>query len=442
MSTAAPLGRADAIRLLFADKRVADAERLIQSEIVALLALGADQCHAAGLVEKADQYARALMLLYPRQSDGYRLAMSILLDARRYSDAAPICLRAVEHCHADAGLCAELIGTVYGLGLYEQALQASRLQIQKQPRRLDAYLLAAQCSVALERFDQASQCLVQGQQALPQAAGWLRVQLDYLAMTVESYQQRQGYPLYDVWRCGYQFRSQQLEPPSIGRPDVSDLIAIQYWSQPDPPEDVRALTSQWNGVLAGLGLAPIRLFDKLQARSWIAECAPLFLTAFDSAPHYCSESDVFRIAFSTRHSVMYIDSDMVPTQKTDVTLGLLLARRSSALYVYRPTPFVQNAFLVAWRGCPYFARISDHLAGFDYGSEALSRHSMFELIHNHSFGPGIFNRVLRSFCDSSPPQHCFDPAYPLGACRKLHRGPAAVVELRGFRNYPIAAVAI
>ena len=30
----------------------------------------------------------------------------------------------------------------------------------------------------------------------------------------------------------------------------------------------------------------------------------------------------------------------------------------------------------------------------------------------------------------------------LGACRKLHRCPAAVVELRGFRNYPIAAVAI
>lgn len=94
-------------------------------------------------------------------SGGYRLGMRILLDACRYSDAAAICLRALGHCHADASLCAELIGTVYGLGLYEQALQAPRLQIQRQPRRLDAYLLAAQCSVVLERFDQASQCPVQ-----------------------------------------------------------------------------------------------------------------------------------------------------------------------------------------------------------------------------------------------------------------------------------------
>jgi hypothetical protein len=34
------------------------------------------------------------------------------------------------------------------------------------------------------------------------------------------------------------------------------------------------------------------------------------------------------------------------------------------------------------------------------------------------------------------------PEWRLGACRKLHRGPAAVVELRQFWNYPTVAVAI
>ena len=413
MSKINSLDHIHAIRVLFEANRVAEAEQQIQSEIVALLDLAAEHYHAATLLARAYEYAKALMMLYPTRTNGYLWSMRALLESRRFDDAAKICQRAVENCSHDSSLCVRLIQAVYGLGLYEEALQVALLLIQKQPLGLEHYLLAAQSFVALERFDEARHTLLQGSDALPQAAGWLASQIGYLDLTSSAYQERQSYPLYDLWRCAYQYKSHQLEPRAVGRPAETDLIPIQYWSQDDPPADVLALTAEWNTIFGKLGLPHIRLFNKQMARDWIASASPQFLAAFDTAPHFSSESDVFRIAFATRHSSIYIDSDMYPAAHALLTLSRMLSQRASGLYVYRPTPYLQNSFFISRLGCPFFARIAERLAGFDYRDESLAGYSMFELIHDHSFGPGIFNIVLRSFCDVERPRHRWEPTYPL-----------------------------
>lgn len=407
------VSRHEAIRLLLESNKLDEAEQRIQNEILGLLTLAAERCQSGALYEKAYQFAKVMMACCPEHAHGYHWAARSLVAARKFSELAKTCLSAVEHCSHDTGLCAGLIANIYGLGLYEEALQASLLLIQKQALALDPYFLGAQSSVALERFDQARQILVQAMDTLPEAGAWLKTQLDYLNLTVGAYRERLTYPLYDLWRCCYQFKLQDLRPVSVERTEATDLIPIQYWSQPDPPEDVLALTAEWNRVLGELGLPAIRLFNHDMARDWIAAWAPQFLTAFDTAPHFSSESDVFRIAFTTRHSSIYIDSDMYPTEYTLRTMSLLIGEGSSGLYVYKPTPYLQGAFYVARLGCPFFARIAEELAYFDYNSEEHARYSMFELIHDYSFGPGIFNRVLRSFCQEETPKHRSDPAYPL-----------------------------
>ena len=220
-------------------------------------------------------------------------------------------------------------------------------------------------------------------------------------------------PLYSLWRAAVLAPHQppELTPPGGElhfRPQ-----AIQYWSQGVPPADVQALTACWDQLLQGLGLPPVQVFSQQRARTWIATHQPDFLVAFDSAPHYAAESDVFRMAYAMGGDTFWIDSDLLPSAQASAVLALALRQDASLLFLKRKVPYLQSSAFVARAGCPYFQALAKPLRGFDYSAPEWAGISRLHLIHDCSFGPATYVKALEQVCAEQGPAEACHTHLPL-----------------------------
>jgi hypothetical protein len=189
--------------------------------------------------------------------------------------------------------------------------------------------------------------------------------------------------------------------------------AIQYWSQGIPPEDVQVVTARWSELLGRLGLPSVQVFDRCTARAWIKSHQPDFLCAFDSAPHYAAESDVFRLAYALEGDMMWLDSDLAPAEQAEAVLQLALTRNASLLFLKRKVPYLQSSAFIARLGCPYFSAMADSLRGFDYGAPHWAEVSRLRLIHDFSFGPATYVNTLEKLCSQSGAATAYHDLLPL-----------------------------
>ncbi|WP_413441826.1 glycosyltransferase [Synechococcus sp. MIT S1220] len=178
--------------------------------------------------------------------------------------------------------------------------------------------------------------------------------------------------------------------------EIQRYQPIQYWSQEVIPSDVQEITKSWNYVLVQCGLRPIKLWSKQEAGNWIIKNAPEFEKAFKTAPHYCSESDVFRLAFTSKHPCVYIDADMYPKDTAKQILTKAISLKKSAFFCCSFLPIFSSCFFVSTPDCSIFKIMRNQLKNIDYKSRKIT----IALFTNEVFGPGIFDRTIKNFSGS------------------------------------------
>jgi Flp pilus assembly protein TadD len=109
------------------------------------------------------------------------------------------------------------------------------------------------------------------------------------------------------------------------------LPMIQYWSQGEPPGDLRLVFQEWEKLFHRESLGEVRLFDRSSAGEWIAEHTPKFSSSFKGAFHYAMESDIFRIAYASKLPCIYVDIDSWPLENAARILRFGLQSRRSML---------------------------------------------------------------------------------------------------------------
>lgn len=171
---------------------------------------------------------------------------------------------------------------------------------------------------------------------------------------------------------------------------------IQYWSQGDVPEDVAIVNKAWNEVLSSLGLKEIVVYSRETAFKWISQNAPEFRDSFSKAFHYAMESDIFRIAFSSKRPAIYIDVDCWPLKHASSIINCALINKRSLLYLRSYRPWVLNGFFVSRPECRFFKELKCQALGIDLTILEKTAKSI-----EWSFGPSRYNDVLKVVVSNS-----------------------------------------
>lgn len=111
-------------------------------------------------------------------------------------------------------------------------------------------------------------------------------------------------------------------PVALGSIPVPRVL-VQYWDQPEVPDDVAKCLASWVS-LESRGFSRL-LFDRNRARSFILDAyGDGHAAAFDAAPHPAARSDYFRLCYLAVRGGWYVDAD---DQFRDVDIGVLLLPR-------------------------------------------------------------------------------------------------------------------
>ncbi len=365
----------------------------------------------AGFSQKVLQ---TLVICTPHWRRGPWLVARLCTKQRWFATATWIGEIGLHRNPSDAALRLVVADSYLAARQFDAALQHAQQLIAAAPDSFDGFHIASESLQQLGRSEEAIQRLEQGLErcfAKGTMAGQGRSR--HVQRHLQAYQKREWFPLYSLWRAAVLAPAtlQDLTPPEGElrfRPQ-----AIQYWSQGTPPADVQALTARWNQLLQGLGLPPVQLFSQQAARAWIAAHQPDFLVAFDSAPHYAAESDVFRLAHAMGGDTFWIDSDLLPAAQASALLALALRQDASLLFLKRKVPYLQSSAFVARMGCPYFQAMAEPLRRFDYADDQWAGISRLHLIHDCSFGPATYAKALEQVCAEQGPAHACHDHLPL-----------------------------
>jgi hypothetical protein len=169
---------------------------------------------------------------------------------------------------------------------------------------------------------------------------------------------------------------------------ASEIVPFQYWSQGEPPKALQEIADTWNSIFLRIGLPTIRRFDKPTARRWLADNAPAFLRAFDSAYHYAIEADVFRVAFAALTKAIYLDCDNYPTSHTESILREAIQRGNSLLYFRTHRPALANGFFMSAKDCPFFKRLAEKIVNVDFNEKPKDWRFLYEV------GPWVYTKTM------------------------------------------------
>ena len=163
---------------------------------------------------------------------------------------------------------------------------------------------------------------------------------------------------------------------------------FQYWSQGEPPEDVKKVSEKWNLIFNSIGIPSIKLFDKQQAGDYINKFCPELSIAFSSSWHYSMESDVFRVAFAQKNNCIWLDSDMYPLANTkDILIGLM-KKPKTTLYFRWWQPRITCAFFMTPSSSDFFNTIVNQGRSVDFNMLPKKASAFFKY-----FGPAAFENT-------------------------------------------------
>lgn len=236
------------------------------------------------------------------------------------------------------------------LGNRRKALEYSKKLIRCEPLNWDGYQRTAHDLMAFHDYQSARSTIRQGLERLPNHQKLLELE-SLVCKATRLYFENDI--LFALWHDLVYSPVVSVPHPQARTLCNTSIRVIQYWSQGAPPAQIQDITKSWNIILDALGLQPIHVWSKLEANAWIKQYAPQFVDAFQSAPHYASESDVFRLAYAASEGCIWLDSDIYPKNKTLEILRLALSIHSSVLNFASWTPYIESGFFIARNGCPF-----------------------------------------------------------------------------------------
>lgn len=177
----------------------------------------------------------------------------------------------------------------------------------------------------------------------------------------------------------------------LNQDNLKNWQPFQYWSQGQPPEDVRMVTDKWNLIFKSIGIPSIKLFDKNKAEDYISKFCPQLSIAFSSSWHYAMESDVFRIAFAQKNNCIWLDSDLYPLPNTKEILIGLMKKPKTTLYFRWWKPRITNAFFMTPSSSVFFNTLVNQGQSVDFNK--LPKKAFVILKY---FGPGAFENTWAS----------------------------------------------
>lgn len=331
--------------------------------------------------DAAASTARTIVALGPEAS-AFGLLAQALLNSNKSKEALAVALDGIAAYPGETKLHWLAHNIHLQLGNLEEALAHARQVAKSDPADLKALSSIYKSLMGLGRIDEAAQHLEVAREASPD------FEYGKNAFHLNQYRtlQRDVPAVAAAWEAGLGKPVRRYA--ADGR--ASAIPVIQYWSQGEPPVDVRFVIGVWNGILAEQGIGPVEVYDRGTARLWIEQHAPEFSTAFAQAFHYAMESDIFRIAYASRLECIYLDIDSWPAAGIGAILGYGLRSPHSMLYFRTFRPSLNNSFFIARRNCPFFGELIRQCLAIDLETLPQLRGTIDE-----TFGPARYNAVLQ-----------------------------------------------
>ena len=265
----------------------------------------------SGNCEKFLQYSEILLAHYPGSSYGYIYLAQALRQCDRFTEAIEVIDEGLNLFPSNESILLEAVDACIQFGSYQKALTHC-IQLSKISNNI--YVCSQKLIhiyIVLNRFDLAEEVLLHAGKFLSEGpAKRMRGEFDELKRLSDEKDL-----LLKVWRNAKLWVPTTASPENLisssGKKRIG-IKPIQYWSQQNVPTDIQEITATWNSLLAKLNLDKITIWSKLDAKKWIADNAPEFENAFNTAPHFASESDIFRLAYTKSYPCLWIDSDLYP----------------------------------------------------------------------------------------------------------------------------------
>lgn len=329
------------------------------------------------------KYSELLVARNPDDWTGYSRVAQYLVKLKRFHKAQAQVGEGLRRNPNQPNLLAIAADISRASGDRSQALKYAELLIRHHPSNWSGYALAAQDRLSLGAVDVDRE--VRGLERflpLEPNSKW-SVFLSSIKANDNNPSSRPG-----RWIRSYSLSRSKCNLP-VATVNHNEWQPFQYWSQGEPPAEVRKVTETWNYLFRSLEVPPVQLFDKKMARDYIEEFCPGLLIPFVTAFHYAVEADIFRVAFAQKNNCIWLDSDLYPKVHTKDLLSALLAEPKTTLLFRWYKPWVTNAFFMTPSSSAFFANILNQTQGIDFRSLPITRETIF-----NTFGPGRYNANL------------------------------------------------
>lgn len=376
-------------RLLVKHKKHSLALREVNSGLIkfphhdVLLCIKSDIARTFGKHEDSLVCARELIEFYPDSWPGYVRAAQDLISLSRLSEALAMAQKGLDKLPDQINLLNVAIDALQTLQDYEKSLEYSDKLIYAHAGYWRGYTSSFLAKVSLSRLnrDEDLSSLI-AIQAPSHNTHWQN-----LWSTIACNPRDQESSKRNHWLDSFSIhRKTRLIP---NRETFNHYQPFQYWSQGDPPRDVKTVMEKWNLLFNAIGVLPVRLFSKAEAAEYIEAYCPELFTSFMTAFHYAVESDVFRVAFAQKNDCIWLDSDLFPTGLTKGILVSLLESQKTTLLFRWFKPYITNAFFITRKADPFFQSILKQTKHIDFRVLPKNKATIFS-----TFGENRYNSIL------------------------------------------------
>ncbi len=349
------------------------------------------QCYlASGDFAEALEHANALVAKYPDDLPALMLRSQALIAEHRAGEAIDFLFGALSVHPENLRLLSLTRNVAFQNGRFDVAIGCALKLTELEPNdnRNKAFLIHAYMAEGkIDEVDRYFQSLTDVS-GVPPIAKEIHHYARYKELAAD-------YPAFvSAWHASLRNHGDANVPTP--RDVENNVPMIQYWSQGAPPRDVQIVCDNWERLLEREQLGQLKLFDRDSAAEWIEANAPEFTSHFSKAFHYAMESDIFRIAYASRHPCIYMDIDSWPLDHTAEILRFALQSKTSMLYLRAHRPWIANGFFVSAPGCPFFKKLVEQCLAIDL--DGLPKDY---LVIESTFGPTRYNKVLRELLSVS-----------------------------------------
>ena len=347
----------------------------------------ASKCYLKlNLLNESLSYSKNLIELYPNQSAGFVSTAEVFILMNQLDEALELIDEGLQKVKKNK---VELlkVGSEISrkLGNRSKSLQYLKLISKNSPKEEDNFCYLIQDQLSLNTFNE---------NKIPDDKNGLyetnkkKVRLFYSVLKNKSQTLNLNIKR-KLWLRSYLINRET--DSALDQDNLKNWQPFQYWSQGEPPEDVKKVSEKWNVIFNSIGIPSIKLFDKKKAEDYINKFCPQLSTAFSSSWHYAIESDVFRIAFAQKNNCIWLDSDMYPLPNTKEILIGLMKKPKTTLYFRWWKPRITNAFFMTPSSSVFFNTLVNLGQSVDFNK--LPKKAFVILKY---FGPGAFENTWAS----------------------------------------------